>query len=135
MVTLATLVIDLVARVTHPEIFFLAPFLLLAFLRRSRQALPLLLLGALLDDLLSLTPFGFHLLVVSATLLILTAVARIVNTDRLFGALLIFYLFLFAYLGALAVLIQAREVNYLAYVFLLNALYGSAVIAVAKLSA
>ena len=135
MVTLATLVLDLVARVTHPEIFFLAPFLLLAFLRRSRQALPLLVLGSFSDDLLTLTPVGFHLLVISVALLILTIVARIVNADRLFGALLLFYLLLIAYLGALALLIQTQEINYLAYTFLINALYGSAVIAIAKLSA
>lgn len=125
--------ISAILKVFYPEIFFLAPLFLIFFLKQKKHFFTYLIFGSILNDFVSLNPLTFTLFVSSVSFLILSFLNRIVNAEKISGMLLFIAVFLLIYFGALGVLLNFANPNYLAYVFLLNVVYGAVILVVYRI--
>lgn len=127
------LLANIFLKLFYPALFLLAPFFLIYFLKQHKHFFIYLIAGSLLEDWLTLKPFSFTLFIVSATFLFLWWLNRFVSSEKFFGALLFLFIFLLIYFGALGLLFQNNNLNYLTYIFLLNFIYGSLIVMVYKI--
>lgn len=133
MSILILLALNVVVTTLTPSLFFLLPFYLISFIRHKKYALPLLVLGTLIEDLIMLHPLGFGLLVTSASLLLVSWLNRVVNAEKIFGALLLFFIMLLVSIATTGWLTQVVDLNYWSYLFTLNALFGGLIVVVASI--
>jgi hypothetical protein len=133
MKIILVLLLNSVLKILHSEIFFLAPLFLIFFLRQNKYFFTYLIIGSILDDFLSIRPLFLTFFVSSASFLMLTFLNRFVNAEKISGALLFMYVFLLIYFGITGFLSGHQNLNYLAYVFLINAIYSSIVLVIYKI--
>ncbi|MEK7673996.1 MAG: hypothetical protein AAB371_02260 [Patescibacteria group bacterium] len=127
------LFLNSILKVFHPELFFLAPLLLIFFLKQNKYFFVYLIVGSILDDFLAIRPLAFTLFVSSFSFLILTFLNRFVNSDKISGILLFLCIFLLMYFMAMGLLLHYQNPNYLAFVFLINVIYGAMVLTIYKI--
>lgn len=119
------LIINIPLRVLFPNLFFVAPLLLIYFLRQNKNFIPFLTVVSILEDIITILPIGFHLFVTSLSFLLILYILKFLNTNKISGLLICMYIYLLLYSGFLMLIYKNYSLNYFAYKFLFNASYST----------